>query len=113
MKKINSKRKGAQGEREWAAFLRAAGINAIRGVQYQGSIDSPDVISDWDHFLHFEVKRTERFNAYNALEQAESDVAGSNITPVVAHRSNKKEWLIVLKAENFIDIIQKMLYNTK
>lgn len=113
MKKINSKRKGAQGERDWASFLRESGIQAARGVQYQGGKDSPDVTSDWDHFLHFEVKRTEKFNAYKALEQAENDAEGSNAFPVVAHRANKKGWMVVLKAEDFIDIVKRMLYTTK
>ena len=107
MPKINSKQKGARGEREWAKFLNDFGIEARRGVQYQGSYDSPDVKTELDDKIHFEVKRMETFNAYRAMNQAVKDATGSKAIPVVAHRANTKEWLIVLRAEDFVKKIIK------
>jgi len=97
-KKINSIQKGKAGEREFANFLKDnLGIEARRGVQYQGGTDSPDVVTDLEG-VHFEVKRVETFNAYKALEQAEKD-AGENV-PVVAHRRSRKDWVLVFYAKD-------------
>lgn len=98
MGKINSKQKGGRGEREFASFLKEEfGIEARRGIQFQGSPDSPDVVTDLKH-IHFEVKRTETFSPYKALEQARAD-SGDKI-PVVAHRRNRKEWILVIHARD-------------
>ena len=95
-----SRDKGKRGEREVAEFLRSHGIAARRGVQYQGGPDSPDVAHDIDG-LHFEVKRTEKFRLYDALEQAIGERKDGDI-PVVWHRSNGRPWVVVLRAEDFL-----------
>lgn len=97
-----SREKGKAGEREFAAFLRSHGIEARRGVQYAGGGDSPDVVHGLDG-VHFEVKRVERLSLWPSLEQAMQD-AGGNV-PVVAHRSNKREWVVVLRAEDFLTLV--------
>ncbi len=97
-----SRDKGKAGEREFANFLKERGINARRGQQFKGTPDSPDIISDLDGF-HFEVKRVECFHLYPSLEQAKED-AGKDI-PVVAHRRNRKDWVIVMDANDFIDLL--------
>ena len=43
-KKINSRQKGARGERELAAVFTTAGFPARRGQQFSGSPDSPDIV---------------------------------------------------------------------
>jgi len=53
---INSRQKGARGERAWAAYLRSLGFDARRGQQFSGSKDSPDVVSSALASLHCEVK---------------------------------------------------------
>ncbi|GHT34986.1 hypothetical protein FACS189427_03350 [Planctomycetales bacterium] len=91
-----SKDKGKRGERELAGELtRVLGITARRGVQFQGSPDSPDVITDLPD-IHIECKRTERFQLYKALEQAITD-AGENKIPVVCHRQNNQPWVVVIR----------------
>ena len=100
MAKINSKQKGKRGELEFVNYLKSQGIEARRGQQYSGTPDSPDVVSDLRGF-HFEVKRTERFNIYKAMEQAEND-CGCKV-PVVVHRQNSKDWLIVMNADDWLD----------
>lgn len=105
MGKINSRAKGAAGEREFAGVLREAGFEARRGQQFSGSPDSPDVVTNLP--LHFEVKRVEAFNVYNGMEQAMRDSEPSKV-PVVAYRKNKKEWLAVLRMEDFLNMMKKL-----
>lgn len=65
-----SRRKGAVGERALAAYLSGEGFPATRGQQHRGGPDAPDVIVEALPGLHFECKRTERLNVYDALDQA-------------------------------------------
>ncbi len=99
---MNSCVKGKGGEREWAEILRSFGVAARRGRQYSGNPDSPDVISALP--FHWEVKRTERFNAKQAMAQSIGDAAGGKV-PVVAHRQNRCEWLITMRAADFLNCI--------
>lgn len=104
MGKINSRQKGARGEREFAALLREHGYEARRGQQFSGSPDSPDVVTNLPY--HFEVKRVEQFNAYKAMEQAVRDSEATKM-PVVAHKRNKGEWLAVLRMSDFLKLISQ------
>lgn len=93
-----SKEKGKTGEREAAQELNKyfPGIQAKRGVQYQGGVDSPDIVHSGPKSIHIEVKRTERFRIYTALDQATQD-AGKGRIPIVLHRQNKREWLVIVR----------------
>ena len=53
---MNSRQKGARGERMWRDELREAGFTARRGQQFAGGTDSPDVICEELNNLHMEVK---------------------------------------------------------
>ena len=65
-----SRRKGKRGELEAAAQIRRLfRTEARRGRQYQGTDESPDVLTDIPD-VHFEVKRMETFRLYEAVEQA-------------------------------------------
>ena len=103
-KKADSRRKGADGERELANFLKDRGIEARRGQQFSGGTDSPDVVTAMAG-LHLEVKRTEKFNAYAAMAQADNDAASDDI-PVVVHRRNRQRWLAVVDFEDFLNILK-------
>jgi len=90
-----SRNKGKVGERELAHELsRVFGVTARRGVQFQGSPDSPDVVTEIPD-LHIECKRTERFRLYDALEQAVADAKEK--LPIVLHRQNRKQWVAVVQ----------------
>lgn len=90
---MNSKQKGARGEREAAAALREVlGCDARRGQQYSG-VEGEDVVTSVDG-VHFEVKRTETLSLYKAMKQATQDARGQ--VPVVLHRRNHEEWLVVV-----------------
>lgn len=102
-----SKQKGKRGEREAAAELgQLLGCHARRGVQYQGSTDSPDVVLEGVN-VHVECKRTETINVYKALEQATGD-AGSKV-PIVWHRRNGKPSVVVVSTENLIRLAAEIL----
>ena len=100
-----SKNKGKVGEREFARLLSELGVEAKRGVQYQGGTDSPDVVHSIPG-IHFEVKRSEQFGLYQALTQAFND-SGDGEVPVVAHRKNNKPWVVVLYADHFIELVRE------
>lgn len=92
---MNSRDKGCRGEREAAAAWKIVfGGNARRGQQFSGSEDSPDIVTSHAG-IHVEVKRTERGNPYSWIEQAEAD-CGDKV-PVVMHRRNNKEWLLIMR----------------
>ena len=102
---INSKQKGNIGEREFAKLLRKFGyLSARRGQQFTGIHGDADVVGGPEGF-HFEIKRVERLNIYDAVEQSKRD-ARDGEKPVVAHRKNRKEWLITMPADVFFEVIK-------
>ena len=103
--KINSRQKGAAGERELANVLKGYGIEARRGQQFHGGGDSPDVVADSIFSdIHIECKRVESGNLYNWLAQSTKD-AGKGKTPIVLHRRNDKPWVALLTLEDFIQLL--------
>jgi len=96
---VNSKQKGKRGELEWVKKLVFYGYQARRGQQYAGNPDAPDVVCDCLPY-HFEVKRVEKLNLYDAMDQAARD-CGEHI-PVVAWRRNHHDWLIVMRADDWL-----------
>ena len=98
---VNSINKGKAGEREFANYLKDHNIQARRGQQHRGTPDSPDVISELP--FHIEVKRTERLNHIKALKKAKSE---SDKPPLVAHRKNREDWIIILYADDFINLLR-------
>jgi Holliday junction resolvase len=96
---MNSKQKGARGEREFAAVCREHGYEARRGQQYNG-IEGEDVIGLPG--IHIEVKRVERLNIEEAMSQSIGDAQGN--IPIVAHRKNNCEWLITMRAEDWFKL---------
>lgn len=65
---MNSRTKGAVGEREVASMLRGYGYKARRGQQYSGANGDADVVGLPG--IHIEVKRREKLNIYDAIDQA-------------------------------------------
>ena len=103
----NSKRKGKVGELQWAKRCRDNGFDARRGQQYSGNPDSPDVVSEDLAAFHAEVKRVERLNIQDAIDQAIRD-AGDKI-PYVAHRRNHCDWLVTMRADDWFDLVRETL----
>ena len=100
---INSKQKGAEGERELARKLKEYGYDAKRSVQYNGKDGEADVIG-LPH-IHAEVKRVERLNIYDAMEQAKRDAKNGD-KPTVFHRKNRREWLVTMELDEFMKLYE-------
>jgi hypothetical protein len=96
-----SKNKGKRGELELSHWLTKRGFPAHRGQQYKGSHDSPDVVCP-SLPIHIECKRSEVLRLYDALEQAQED---SDLPGVVFHRRNHRDWLVVLDAADFLELL--------
>lgn len=102
---MNSKYKGAAGEREWAAFCRNEGYECRRTAQYCGKTEeSSDVVGLPG--IHIEVKRVERLNVDTAMSQAIRD-AKKGLFPIVAHRKNNCNWLVTMRAEDWFALYRE------
>ena len=80
---ININRKGAEGELEFAKYCHGQGFDKVRRTaQYCGITgEAADVIGLPG--IHAEVKRVERLNLYEAIEQAKRDSKKSGRVPAV------------------------------
>jgi Holliday junction resolvase len=101
---MNSRAKGARGERLWRDQLRAEGFTARRGQQFSGSPDSPDVICEELGNLHMEVKFVESLNLDKACEQATKDSGGKHW--IVAHKKKNKNWKVTMSADLFFKLLR-------
>ena len=103
---VNSKRKGAAGERELAKKLNEYGFETRRSVQYNGKAD--DGKADLVNLpgIHIECKRVERLNVSEAMAQAIND-AKDGETPTVFHRKNREGWLVTMRLSDWMDLYRK------
>jgi len=104
---MNSKQKGARGEREWAAFCREQGYDVRRTQQYCGNTgEAADCVGLPG--IHIEVKRVEKLNIDDALEQARNDMdAYKDLRPIVAHRKNGKGWKVTMYADDWFELYRE------
>lgn len=96
---MNSRQKGAGGERELSRILREHGYNCRRGQQYCGANGDADVVGLSG--IHIECKRVEKLNLQNAMLQSVNDAKDGEI-PAVFHRKNREGWLVTMKLEDWI-----------
>ena len=96
---MNSRNKGARGERELARELRNYGYDCRRGQQYCGANGDADVVGLPG--IHIECKRVERLNLYDAMAQSRHDARGGEL-PAVIHRKNDCRWLVTMELEDWM-----------
>jgi Holliday junction resolvase len=91
----SSRRKGANGERDFRNLLRAFGFACDRDGTEHGDLrhDVPGV--------HFEVKRRETLALPQWIRQAEEDADARDVA-VVAFRQSRQPWRVVVEAEEFL-----------
>ena len=96
-----SRNKGANGERELANILRDVyGYPVRRGMVFLGQSDLIGLSG-----IHPEVKRVERLNIVEAMEQAKREAEKrEDGLPVVFHRRNRTEWLVTMRLEDWMDL---------
>lgn len=97
---MNSRQKGARGERELALTLRELGYEARRGQQFSGKNGDADVVTNLKN-VHIECKRVEHLNIDDALDQSKRDAREGEI-PVVMHRKNHTRWKVTMDLEDWI-----------
>lgn len=104
----NSKDKGKRFEREIANYLKERGYDARRSAQYCGNTgDAADVVGLPG--FHIECKHQEKMHLYDWMEQAIRDSAKSEDTPIVIHKQNRKETLVTMRLDDFMNLINHNL----
>lgn len=98
----NSRRKGADGERELARKLATYGFDTRRGQQYHGGGDSPDVVGLPG--VHIECKRVQALNIEKAMMQSRRDAEGTDDIPVVMHRKDREVWKVTMDLDEFMNL---------
>lgn len=97
-----SQRKGATGERELAAILQEHGYDCTRG----GSLTFGEV-ADITGLpgIHIEVKRVEKLNVVEAMEQSIRDSERMHDgMPTLFHRRNRKPWLVTMRLMDWLKL---------
>lgn len=98
--RLNSRNKGAAGERELAKILRGYGYKeSRRGQQYCGKNGDADVIGLPG--IHIECKRVEHLNIYDAMKQSQNDSKDGE-TPTVFHRKNNRPWMVTMTIDDWV-----------
>ena len=104
---VNSRRKGAEGERRLAKKLREYGYEARRGQQFCGANGDADVVTNMGN-IHIECKVTANGHGstYDWIDQAVRDKKAEEM-PVVMHKKVSKqdrgnEWLVTMRLDDFM-----------
>jgi Holliday junction resolvase len=105
---MNSRDKGAKGERELAGKLRDHGFMARRGQQFSGLNGDADVLGLPN--IHIECKRVERLNLEDAMEQSKRDAREGEIATVM-HRKNNHKWLVTMELTDWMQIYKESEYS--
>lgn len=105
---INSRNKGAAGERELSKILREHGFDSRRGQQFSGANGDADVIGLPN--IHIECKRVEKLNLDKAMEQSIRDCSKKQEIPTVFHRKNNKKWMVTMLLDDFMKIYKESDY---
>lgn len=98
---MNSRQKGAAGERELARILRDYGYDTRRGQQYSGANGDADVVGLPG--IHIECKRAERLNISDAMAQSIGDARPGEI-PTVFHRKNCEPWKTTMLTDDWLKL---------
>lgn len=109
---VNSKRKGAEFERNLAGKFREYGYKARRTAQYCGNTgDASDVIGLPG--IHIEAKHQEQMRLYDWMSQAKRDAAkgGRGDLPVVFHKKNYSEILVTMTFDDWMKLFKEYELN--
>jgi Holliday junction resolvase len=97
-----SQRKGRSGEIELVKILNNNGISAETG-QAVSFGSTPDIVGV--DGVHAEVKRVERLNILEAMNQAIRDSEKfDDGLPTLFHRRNRSPWLVTMTLEDWLKI---------
>lgn len=110
-----SRQKGGRGEREWKDVLNKTFHTNYARTPMSGAFEglkgdvrklygSPRTIADK---FHWEIKRVEKLNIHKAIAQAVRD-SRPPLIPCVPFRRNNEEWLITLRAVDFLNLLVEL-----
>lgn len=105
----NSKAKGARGERDFRNKCREHGYeDAHRTAQYCGNTGDASDVTGLPG-IHIEVKVGGSIRLYEARDQAVHDAtaAGKGDLPIVAHKRDRDEWLITMRADDWFELYRE------
>lgn len=114
MGKINSKQKGKAGELEFAHECEKYGFSKVhRTAQTNGKLEQSLADCEGLEGIHIEVKRVEKLNIDDAMEQSIRDLETKKEKriPVVFHRKNRKPWKATMLFEDWVKIYKVWLKN--
>ena len=103
---VKRRAKGARGERDARDLCRQHGYDCHRSAQRSGARGQADLDINANPPLHVEVKYTESFRLWSAIDQAIDD-AQEGAMPVVFYRKNGKPWVTIMLAEDFLTKLVK------
>lgn len=99
---MNSRKKGAEGEREFIRLhLAQHWPEAKRNLDQFGD-QKQDCLEAGG--FHWQIKRTESFRLWDSIKQAEGE-AYMGATPLVAFRRNHSPWYVVARAEFIVPLL--------
>ncbi|MBQ7001518.1 MAG: hypothetical protein IJN67_10825 [Oscillospiraceae bacterium] len=95
-----SQKKGVAGERELVAILQEYGYDCTRGGSLTfGSVADVTGLPG----IHIEVKRVEKLNVVEAMEQSIRDSERMRDgMPALFHRRNRKPWLVTMRLVDWL-----------
>ena len=87
-----------------AKILSNYGYNCRRGQQFSGANGDADVVGLPG--IHIEVKRREKLQIYDAIDQAKRDAKPDEL-PAVFHRKNDCEWLVTMPLDQWMELYKR------
>lgn len=84
--------------------MRDYGYDCRRTAQYCGNTGEADDVIGLNG-IHCEIKRVQRLNIEDAMEQAKRDA--QDTLPVVFHRKNRSEWLVTMTLDDWIKLYRE------
>lgn len=100
---MNSRRKGADRERQLANLLKEHGYDTRRGQQYSGANGDADVVGL--PLIHIECKGVENLSMKKAMEQSVRD-AREGETPVVMYIKRYGRWQVNMFLDDWIPMYE-------
>jgi Holliday junction resolvase len=103
---ITSQRKGRAGELELVRILNSHGYHDVAPGMAVSYGSTPDVTGMPG--IHIEVKRVERLNIHEAMQQATRDaVKFGDGLPAVFHRKNRCSWLVTMNLSDWLRLYER------
>lgn len=104
----SERRKGAQAEREARVYLSdRLGDRAVSGRRLAQTRDGGHDLTVAER-IALEVKRQERASLQAWMAQA-VESAGDGMVPAVMWRPSRNGWLVVMRAEDWCDLVRETL----